>query len=118
MVDMTALQFPARLIVAAGCALAIAMPVAASMATAPASVPSPLALCSGGEESDAFTGTCVPYLVPTSPAGNNLCPPGVTGAECTLSTGNEAGPSEPQLPAPAVGQGPEQQLQDVSTPNF
>ncbi|MGE2688317.1 hypothetical protein [Mycolicibacterium pulveris] len=38
--------------------------VAAYSAPAPGN---PLAECSSGEESDTFTTTCVPFLVPTSP---------------------------------------------------
>ncbi|MFV1364647.1 intersectin-EH binding protein Ibp1 [Mycolicibacterium elephantis] len=44
---------------------AAAAPVAAAHHTPQAG--NPLAECSSGEESDTFTTTCVPYLVPTSP---------------------------------------------------
>jgi hypothetical protein len=55
-----------RLMLAGGLALA-ALAAPAIMATT--AVSTPLAACSSGEESDVFTTTCVPYLVPTSNQG-------------------------------------------------
>jgi hypothetical protein len=118
-----------RLIIAGGFAVAVAAPTVAVVAAAPAEVPAQLANCPGGEEVDTFTGPCVPFLVPnstsgeaspasatgTTPGGSTLCPPGVSGAECTTSSGDEA---QPQMQAPAQGQSPEQQLVDVNTPDY
>jgi hypothetical protein len=55
-----------RLILAGGLAVATLTAPAIMAMTA---VSTPLAACSGGEESDVFTTTCVPYLVPTSNQG-------------------------------------------------
>ena len=108
---MTALRSTRRFIVAACSALA-ATAAAAAVATAPAATNN-LAACPNGEENDTYAGTCVPYLVPNSPAGNSLCPPGVSGTECG-SAEVQSGPTRPAVAPP----GPEQELEDVSTPNF
>lgn len=55
-----------RLMLTGGLALA-ALAAPAIMATT--AVSTPLAACTSGEESDVFTTTCVPYLVPTSNQG-------------------------------------------------
>ena len=102
------------LTIAGGFALATAAPiVAAAVATSPSS-PSELATCPAGEESDLYSGTCVPYLVPsTASPVNNACPPGVSGAECTGSTGNLVPPHAPPSPSPEL-----QELEDVVTPGY
>ena len=107
---MNALITTRNLIVTACSAVAV---VAA--ATAVAALPAPptaLAACPNGEDNDTYTQNCVPYLVPNSPSGNNLCPPGVSGTEC--------GSAEVQTTptAPVAPTGPEQELEDVSTPDF
>lgn len=96
-----------QLILGAGFAVAIAAPLAASPAPSTA-----LAACPNGEDNDTYTGNCVPYLVPNSPSGNSLCPAGVGGTEC--------GSAEIQVTptAPVAPTGPEQELEDVSTPDF
>lgn len=107
---MTALIPIRHLIITACSAVAVA-----AAATAIAALPAPsavLAACPNGEDNDTYTGNCVPYLVPNSPSGNSLCPPGVTGTEC--------GSAEVQTTptAPVAPTGPEQELEDVSTPDF
>lgn len=110
---MRTLITPRHLVITAWSAVAV---VAA--ATAVAAVPAPssvLAACPNGEDPDTYTGTCVPYLVPNSrnlPSSNNLCPPGVSGTECG-SAEVQATPTAPVAPT-----GPEQALEDVSTPDF
>lgn len=77
-----------RIVLAGGFALAIAAApaVAAFTAPVPASGPSVLASCSGGEEADSFTGNCIPHTVPSSPfstpAGNPDIPE-IDGIPCT-----------------------------------
>ncbi|ABK72119.1 hypothetical protein [Mycolicibacterium smegmatis] len=105
-----------QLLIAAAFAAATLAPVAVPFQAAAAECPS-------GEEGDLYTGTCTPVLVPNSPApvampAANECPPGVTGAECQPSTGNEAGPVMPQLPGQVEQTGPEEELQDVDTPDY
>ncbi|BBX90983.1 hypothetical protein H5U98_07005 [Mycolicibacterium boenickei] len=96
-----------QLLLAAGLAVAIAAPIAALPAPSTA-----LAACPNGEDNDTYTGNCVPYLVPNSPSSNGLCPPGVSGTECG-SAEVQATPTAPVAPT-----GPEQELEDVSTPDF
>ncbi|MED5813892.1 hypothetical protein VST63_16155 [Mycolicibacterium sp. 050232] len=96
-----------QLLLVAGTAVALVTPVAALSAP-----PTVLAACPTGEDNDTYTGNCVPYLVPNSPAGTSLCPPGVSGTECG-SAEVQATPTAPVAPT-----GPEQELEDVSTPDF
>lgn len=71
--------------------------------------------CSTGEEGDLYTGVCVPYLVPNTPGtGNAACPAGVSGAECTAP----AQPAAPATPTPFQPSPEEQELEDVSTPDY
>ncbi len=128
---MVSLQvFARRLAIAGGFAMVVAAPTAAVLA-APPDLPARLADCPSGEEGDVYSGTCVPYLVPNSPSTPSPapadvtvppgapCPPGVSGAECTTDTsGDQASPTQAQTPGPAQGQGPEQQLEDVNTPDY
>ena len=105
---------------------ALAAAVFAAAAITPIAVPfhAAAAACPRGEEGDLYTGTCTPVLVPNSPApaaalpAANLCPPGVSGAECQPTTGNQAGPTMPQAPGQIQPAGPEQELEDVSTPDY
>ncbi len=79
-----------RLYLAAVLALAvIGAPAVATMAL-PAAVSTPLAQCTGGEEEDVYTTTCVPFLVPNSPdaGGFTTTPanpdiPEIDGVPCT-----------------------------------
>jgi hypothetical protein len=117
---MPVLQPARRALIAAVFAAAASAPVVTVLPVAPHLV---AAECPGGEEGDLYTGTCTPVLVPNSPApvgvpAANLCPPGVTGAECQQGSGDEAGPVMPQTPGQVDQTGPEEQLQDVSTPDF
>ena len=77
-----------RLILAGGLALAIFAAPAAVMATPTASVSAPLAACTGGEEEDVYTTTCVPFMVPNSPDGFSTTAanpdiPEIDGVPCT-----------------------------------
>ncbi|WP_082957823.1 hypothetical protein [Mycobacterium sp. E802] len=124
---MTAKPMTGRLLAACGFALVALAPTVTGIAAAPHNSVAPLADCPTGEEGDVYTGTCTPFLVPNSPeappaastpAEPNLCPPGVGGSQCTPSTGGKATPSESQMPGTIAPSGPEQSLQDVSTPDF
>ncbi|MDV3124139.1 hypothetical protein M1247_04380 [Mycobacterium sp. 21AC1] len=109
-----------RLIIAGGFAIAAMAPVVTAVGAAPHSAPAQLAACPGGEENDTFTDNCAPYLVPNSPApaSASVCPPGVTGAECGGSTEIQQNPAQNQMPGPITPQQPEEELQDVSTPDY
>ena len=109
---MTTFRIGRRLTIAGGLAVAAAAPL---ISVVVAASPTPLAACPVGEDSDLYTGTCVPFLTPNTPgtALNNTCPPGVTGAECGGSTGNEASPPPPPPPSPEL-----QELEDVATPGY
>lgn len=103
-----------RLSIAGGFAVAAAAPVIAALVSASPGLPTQLAQCPNGEENDLYTQTCVPYLAPnTAATGNSACPPGVSGAECGVSSGNEAQPPGPPPPSPE-----EQELQDIVTPGY
>lgn len=106
---MTALIPMRHLIISACCGIAMVAATAVAALPAPSTV---LAACPNGEDNDTYTQNCVPYLVPSSPSGNNLCPPGVSGTECG-SSGIQAIPTAPVAPT-----GPKQGLEDVSTPDF
>jgi hypothetical protein len=77
-----------QLITVGGFAVAIAAPIGVVVATTPVGPSAYLAQCSGGEEPDAFTTTCVPFMTPTTPGTSaratsaSTCPPGVSGSEC------------------------------------
>lgn len=107
---MRALITTRHLIISACSVVAVAAATTAVMAPpAPSSV---LAACPNGEDHDNYTGNCMPYLVPNSPSSDSLCPPGVSGTECGSAEGR-ATPTAPIAPT-----GPEQELEDVSTPDF
>lgn len=100
-----------RLLILTACS-AVAV-VAANATVALPAVSAAPAACPNGENNDTYTGNCVPYLVPNSPSSSNsLCPPGVSGTEC----GSEDVRATPT--APVAPTGPEQELEDVSTPDF
>jgi hypothetical protein len=112
-----------RLIIAGAFALAAAAPLVAVTTSMPSGPPSQLAACATGEDEDLYSGHCVPYLVPNSPAGVTVpgtaqCPPGVNGQECTSSTTTELDSPQPQMPAPVPPQEPEQELAEVVTPGY
>jgi hypothetical protein len=113
-------RFTRRLTFASGLAAAAAAPLVAAVLSAPAGQPTYLGQCSSGEEGDAFTGQCVPYLVPNSPGGDpaasaTACPAGVSGSECSIQPPANSGPNIPANPPP---QQPEQELADVNTPGY
>jgi len=77
-----------RLILAVGLALATFGAPTAVMATTMASVSTPVAACTSGEEEDVYTTSCVPFLVPNSPGGftttaANPDIPEIDGVPCT-----------------------------------
>lgn len=103
-----------RLTIAGGFAIATAAPMTVLFVAASPGLASQLASCPAGEDSDLYSGTCVPYLVPnTASPVNNACPPGVSGAECTGSTGNLVPPHSPPPASPEL-----QELEDVVTPGY
>lgn len=116
-------RFTRRLTIAGGLAAAAAAPLVAAVLIAPASNLGQT--CSNGEEGDAFTGQCVPFVVPNSPGGNapaaapagnaTACPAGVSGSECAIQPPANSGPNMPANPPP---QQPEQELADVVTPGY
>ena len=60
------------------------------MGTLSAADSTPLAACTGGEEEDSFTTTCVPFMVPNSPDDSGITTnaanpdiPEVDGVPCT-----------------------------------
>ncbi len=115
-----------RRVAAGALAIAALAPGAAVLAHLPAGPPAYSAACPAGEDPDEFTTTCVPYLVPNTggrrvgaatPSAVDLCPPGVSGAECMPQESAPAAPPQPQLPAPVEGQSPLGPLLDVSTPD-
>ena len=68
-------RFTRRLTISGGLAAVAAAPLVAAVLVAPASQSTYLGQCSSGEEGDAYTGQCVPYLVPNSPGGNPAAAP-------------------------------------------
>jgi hypothetical protein len=100
-----------RHLIATACSAAAVVAATTAVATWPAATAG-LAACPNGEDTDTYTGTCVPYLVPNSPTGNSLCPPGVGGTECGSAE------IQPQTPPPMAPQQPEQVLEDINTPDY
>lgn len=88
---MPRFEFPVRrLILAGGFALAVAAaPAVAAVAVPSAGPGAHLADCATGEDTDQFTGSCVPFLVPNSPAPAFTTPAGnpdipeIDGVPCT-----------------------------------
>ncbi len=80
-----------RFSMAAVLALAVVgAPAIAVMAVPDSAVSTPLAACTGGEEEDVYTTTCVPFMVPNSPddSGFTTTPanpdiPEIDGIPCT-----------------------------------
>ena len=105
-----------RLTIATGFAAAAAAPLVTAVLSAPWGLPTALADCATGEEGDLYTGNCVPYLVPNSPASASACPPGVGGAQCSIQ--DQPISSGPSMPAPPPPQEPEQELAEIATPGY
>ena len=107
-------QSARQMTVASGLVAVAAAPLITAVLLAPTSQHVQLAQCAPGEDGDLYTGQCVPYLVPNTPASG--CPAGVSGAECNVS--NQPVSQRPETPAGDVPQQPEQQLAEVSTPDY
>ncbi|BBZ19328.1 hypothetical protein [Mycolicibacterium gadium] len=110
-----------RLILAGGFAVAVAAAPAISALAVPATDIAPIAQgCPGGEESDQFTGVCVPHTVPNSGSSpysttpQNPDIPTVMGIPCAgHNSGQCIGLAEEQQamtvtppPAPVFGSSP------------
>lgn len=85
-----------RLILAAVLALAVVgTPAVALMAMPGAVVSTPLAACTGGEEADVYTTTCVPFMVPNSPDDSgfttNAANPDIPEIDGVPCTGRDSG---------------------------
>lgn len=85
-----------RLFFAAGIGLAVvAGPAIAVMASPGAVVSTPLAACTGGEEADVYTTTCVPFMVPNSPDDSgfttNAANPDIPEIDGVPCTGHDSG---------------------------
>ncbi len=106
----TLLQTARRLAIAGAF---VAAPLIAAVILAHPGQPASLAQCAPGEDGDLYTGQCVPYLVPNSPASG--CPAGVSGAECNVQSQPVSHPPDVRGDQPAE---PEQSLLEVSTPDY
>lgn len=85
-----------RLFLAAVLALAVVgAPAVALMAMPGAVVSTPLAACTGGEEEDVYTTTCVPFMVPNSPDDTgfttNAANPDIPEIDGVPCTGHDSG---------------------------
>ena len=85
-----------RLFPAAVLALAVVgAPMVALMAMPTAVVSTPLAACTGGEEEDVYTTTCVPMMVPNSPDDSgfttNAANPDIPEIDGVPCTGHDSG---------------------------
>src|SRR6476469_10013816 len=82
-----------RLVLACALALITFGAPTAVMAATLTSVTTPLAACTGGEEEDAFTMTCTPFLVPNSPGDftTNAANPDVPEIDGIPCTGHDSG---------------------------
>jgi hypothetical protein len=83
-----------RLVLAGGFALAVAAAPAVAAFAVPSVIPaSHMAGCASGEDADQYTGECVPFAVPNSPApfstpaGN----PDITEIDGVPCTGHDSG---------------------------
>jgi hypothetical protein len=88
-----------KLIIAGALTLAATIPTIAPAVFAPTNLSAQQ--CITGEEGDAYTGTCVPYLVPNSPASRS----GIYVPQ-------------PGQPGPLAPSPEEQELQDIATPGY
>src|SRR5215470_15615737 len=83
-----------RVVLAAVLAAAAFAAPAAVMATT-MSVSTPLAACTGGEEEDLYTTTCVPFMVPNSPDTSgfttNAANPDIPEIQGVPCTGHDSG---------------------------
>ena len=94
---MAAFQVQARrLFLAAGIGLAaVGGPAVAVMAMPGAVISTPLAACTGGEEEDVYTTSCVPFMVPNSPDDSgfttNAANPDIPEIDGVPCTGHDSG---------------------------
>jgi hypothetical protein len=94
---MANIPVPVRRLLSAGVlATAVAVPPAVAAFAAPAAVSStPQAACTGGEEEDLYTTTCVPFMVPNSPDDSgfttNAANPDIPEIEGVPCTGHDSG---------------------------
>ncbi len=94
---MAVIQVQARrLLLAVGIGLAVVGgPVAVVLAMPVAVTSTPLAACTGGEESDVYTTTCVPFMVPNSPDDSgfttNAANPDIPEIDGVPCTGRDSG---------------------------
>lgn len=99
---------------AGGFALAVAAAPAVAAFAGPSAGSAPLVACPAGEESDLYTGVCLPHTVPNSPFGSipgNPDVPEIDGIPCTgANSGQCIGLAEdaPQYvpPTSSVGSSP------------
>jgi hypothetical protein len=85
-----------RLFPAAVLALAVVgAPAVAVMAMPGAVISTPLAACTGGEEEDVYTTSCVPFMVPNSPDDSgfttNAANPDIPEIDGVPCTGHDSG---------------------------
>ena len=73
----------------------VGAPLVVVMATPGAAVSTPLAMCTGGEEEDVYTTSCVPMLVPNSPDDDgfttNAANPDIPEIDGVPCTGHDSG---------------------------
>jgi hypothetical protein len=92
-VTMATFQFSARrLILAGGFAVAVAAAPAIAVFAVPTPDAAPLAQCPAGEETDQFTGVCVPHTVPNAGSPFQSIPGNPTIPAVTLPGGGGAIP--------------------------
>lgn len=85
-----------RLLTAAGIGMAVVGgPLVAVTATSMGMSSTPLAACTGGEEADVYTSTCVPFMVPNSPDDSgfttNAANPDIPEIDGVPCTGRDSG---------------------------
>lgn len=85
-----------RFLLAAGIGLAVVGgPVVGVLAMPGAVTSTPLAACTGGEEEDVYTTTCVPFMVPNSPDDSgfttNAANPDIPEIDGVPCTGRDSG---------------------------
>ncbi|WP_123025979.1 intersectin-EH binding protein Ibp1 [Mycolicibacterium stellerae] len=84
-----------RLFPAAVLALAVVGAPLVAVTAMPGAVVSPLAACTGGEEEDVYTTSCVPMLVPNSPDNDgfttNAANPDIPEIDGVPCTGHDSG---------------------------
>jgi hypothetical protein len=80
-----------RLVLAVGVGVAVlGGPAVAMTAMSAGTLATPMAACTGGEEADVYTSTCVPFMVPNSPDDSGFTTdaanpdiPEIDGVPCT-----------------------------------